>query len=87
MSKQEALPGACEYVAWEMPQPWKQPTQKELDAVEANLDALERAAGALEAEADRLEKRAGAVRALASQKAKEHQKALLGSGGGESVDA
>ena len=51
MSKQEALPGACEYVAWEMPQPWKQPTQKELDAVEAaraaqkaRLDALAKAA-------------------------------------------
>ena len=55
------------------------PRFAELDAVEANLDALERAAGALEAEADRLEKRAGAVRALASRKAK--------SGGGESVDA
>ena len=63
------------------------PRFAELDAVEANLDALEQAAGVLEAEADRLEKRAGAVRALVSKKAKEHQKALLGSGGGESVDA
>ena len=57
------------------------PRFAELDAVEANLDALEQAAGVLEAEADRLEKRAGA-RALVSKKAKEHQKALLGSGGG-----
>lgn len=60
------------------------PRFAELDAVEANLDALERAAGALEAEADRLEKRAGAVRALASRKAKELSEK---SGGGESVDA
>jgi len=60
------------------------PRFAELDAVEANLDALERAAGALEAEADRLEKRAGAVRALASRKAKERSEK---SGGGESVDA
>ena len=44
------------------------PRFAELDAVEANLDALERAAGALEAEADRLEKRAGAVRALAARR-------------------
>ena len=60
------------------------PRFAELDAVEANLDALERAAGALEAEADRLEKRAGAVRALASRKAKELSEK---NGGGESVDA
>ena len=60
------------------------PRFAELDAVEANLDALERAAGALEAEADRLEKRAGAVRALASRKAKERSEK---NGGGESVDA
>ena len=51
MSKQEQLPGACEYVAWDMPQPWLQPTQKELDAVaaaraaqQARLDALAKAA-------------------------------------------
>lgn len=51
MSRKEALPGACEYVSWEMPQPWKPPTQKELDAVEAaraaqkaRLDALAKAA-------------------------------------------
>ena len=60
------------------------PRFAELDAVEANLDALERAAGALEAEADRLEKRAGAVRALASRKAKELSEK---NGGGESVGA
>jgi translation elongation factor EF-1beta len=53
MSKAEALPGACDYVAWEMPQPWKKPTQKELDAVEAaraaqkaRLEALAAAAPA-----------------------------------------
>ena len=51
MSKREELPGACEYVAWDMPQPWLQPTQKELDAVaaaraaqQARLDALAKAA-------------------------------------------
>ena len=31
----EALPGACEYVAWECTQPWLKPTQKEIDAVAA----------------------------------------------------
>ena len=44
MSKKEALPCACEYIAWDMPQPWMQPTHsQELDGVAAAVDSVSRA--------------------------------------------